>query len=81
MASAGSFDYTQLGGFPVMATADGFTMTEERYQELRKLPWPEPNEETIVTSREIVEPELIKAQRTKGTRIATDEEDSIEVVT
>ena len=34
----------------VMVTADGFTMTEERYRELRKLPWPEPNEETTVTS-------------------------------
>lgn len=52
-------EYTQLGGFPVMVTADGFTMTEERYQELRKLPWPEPNEETIVTRREIVDPELL----------------------
>jgi hypothetical protein len=53
-------DYTQLGGFLVMVTADGFTMTEERYREPRNLPWQEPNEETIATTREIADPELIK---------------------
>lgn len=36
----------QLGGVPLLVTADGFTMTETHCRMLRKQPWPEPNEET-----------------------------------
>lgn len=66
--------YTQWGGFAIPLSLRDFTITKERYEELKRMKWPEEDENTLVVKRAIPTAEEIQGVREASVTVPPGEE-------
>jgi hypothetical protein len=71
--------YTQWGGFSIPISIRDFTITKERYEELKRAKWPEEDENTIVVRRDIPTADQIQGFREVSATVQPGEETGLSI--
>ncbi len=71
--------YTQWGGFSIPISIRDFTITKERYEELKRMKWPAEDKNTLVVRRAIPTPDEIQGEREQSVTVPPGEETGLSI--